>query len=161
MSLAWWHNYKWATKMICKVFSSDFFVPLYHHLFPDRQCNIAMLSHTSIVTFCNYIRLAYPTFREQLRQSLTGQLSTRQRVLLTNLTDLCEFFIPVVSFIYIIVIVVILCVFVLYLFFGCVYIDVYYNMLLGLSIIFICICMYCILFNFVTYNLCTGPRLLC
>ena len=100
VSLAWWHNYKWATKMICKIFSSDFFVPLYHHLFPDRQCNIAMWSHTGIVTFCNYIRLAYPAFREQLRQSLTGQLSTRQRVLLTNLTDLCEFFIPVVSLIY-------------------------------------------------------------
>ena len=96
VSLAWWHNYKWATNMIARVFSSDFFVPLYHHIFPDRQCNISKLSHTALVTFCSYIRLAYPSFRIQLQNALTGDISNRQRILLTNLMDLCEFFIPVV-----------------------------------------------------------------
>jgi hypothetical protein len=96
VSLAWWHNYKWATKMIARIFSSDFFVPLYHHLFPDRQCVINNISHTSLVTMCTYIRLAYPSFRLQLQQAMNGILNTRQKILLTNMTDLCEFFIPVV-----------------------------------------------------------------
>jgi len=96
VSLGWWHNYKWATKMIGRIFSSDFFVPYFHHLFPDRTFNINSMSHSALVTLCSYIRLAYPLFRQQLSQSLNGHICARKRALLTNLRDLCQFFIPVV-----------------------------------------------------------------
>ena len=134
VSLAWWHNYKWATNMIARVFSSDFFVPLYHHIFPDRQCNISKISHTALVTFCSYIRLAYPSFRMQLQNALAVDISNRQRVLLTNLMDLCEFFIPVV-YIYI------------QLFDVCMYTIMY------LLYIYIYICMYIHIYPDVNYML--------
>lgn len=97
LSLAWWHNYKWTTKMIIRVFSNDFIMPLFHHLFPDRGFAIDKVGHTALCTYLSYIRLSYPGFREQLNTALRRDgLRDSQRVLLTNLRDLCEFFIPVV-----------------------------------------------------------------
>ena len=96
-SLAWWHSYKWATKEIVKVFSSDFIAPWFHHLWPDREFSGAKISHPANSTYLSYIRLAYPEFRVQLEEALARPaLTDRQRTLLTNLTDLCQFFIPVV-----------------------------------------------------------------
>jgi hypothetical protein len=97
LSLAWWHNYKWATKQVVRVFGSDIFVPLHHHLFPDRTYSIDKVTLTSQATYLSYIRLAYPLFRQALSNALsTPGLLTNQRAILTNLSDLCEFFIPVV-----------------------------------------------------------------
>ena len=52
----------------------------------------------AMTTYLSYIRLAYPSFRQQLLDLLgRGDLSVRQRTYLTNLRDLCEYFIPVVT----------------------------------------------------------------
>lgn len=97
VSLAWWHNYKWATKQIFRVFSSDIMAPLFHHLFPDRKLHVDELSLPSMVTYFNYIRLAYPAFMSNLLNAISVQdLTPRQRTILINIRDLCEFFIPVV-----------------------------------------------------------------
>jgi len=96
-SLAWWHSYKWATKQIIKVFASDFIAPWFHHLWPEREFSHTKASHPANSTYLSYIRLAYPTFRGELERvmALDGH-NLRQKTLLTNLNDLCQFFIPVV-----------------------------------------------------------------
>ena len=96
-SLAWWHSYKWATKELIRVFTSDFIAPLFHHLWPQREFNAKKISHPANTTYLTYIRLAYPRFRNDLEAAVAqpGQ-NARQKALLTNLTDLCQFFIPVV-----------------------------------------------------------------
>ena len=100
LSLAWWHSYKWATKMILKVFATDFIAPLFHQLFPSNEFNVDKMglpSHTCMLT---YIRLAYPSFRTQLVEARSrGNLDIRNQTLLDNLYSLCEFFIPVVIYI--------------------------------------------------------------
>jgi hypothetical protein len=97
-SLAWWHSYKWTTQQAVKVFSSDFLAPWFHHLWPNREFSVSKISHPARTTYLSYIRLAYPKFREQLKNALDrAGLNQRQVALLTNLRDLCEFFIPVVS----------------------------------------------------------------
>ena len=99
VSLAWWHNYKWASKRILVVFGLDFIAPMFHFLFPARSFDVMKISHTSTTTLLSYIRLAYPSFRSQLQEALADPiLEPRQNVMLTNLLHLCEFFIPVVCF---------------------------------------------------------------
>jgi hypothetical protein len=98
-SLAWWHSYKWACKEVVKVFSSDFLAPWFHHVWPKREFSTKKISHPACSTYLSYIRLAYPKFRDSLNQALAREgLNQRQLALLTNLKDMCEFFIPVVSF---------------------------------------------------------------
>ena len=101
ISLAWWHSYKWATKKILQVFACDFFGPLFHHLFPLRNFRPQSSSLSSNATLLTYVRLAYPEFKKDLNDALAMRtISVEQRVLLQNLSDLCTFFIPVVSFVF-------------------------------------------------------------
>ena len=60
-SLAWWHNYKWATYRIMHVFAVDFIGPLFHNLFPDRNFDVKKMSvpshsnaelHQAVLCFC-------------------------------------------------------------------------------------------------------------
>ena len=97
LSLAWWHSYKWCTKLIMKVFADDFIAPMFHFLFPGREFNVDKSRHTANTVMLSYIRLAYPTFKDQLSEALTQPtLSLRGKTLLTNLQSLCEYFIPTV-----------------------------------------------------------------
>lgn len=97
VSLAWWHSYKWASKLLFKVFSADFFAPYYHHLFPTQTFHIDKLSLSAVSTYTTYIRLAYPSFRKSLKDALAvPTLSFRQKTMLLNLKDICECYIPVV-----------------------------------------------------------------
>ena len=97
VSLAWWHTYKWATKKIMQVFAIDYIAPLFHHIFPTRKFNPDKSSLPSNATFLTMIRLAYPHFRQQLDNVLLiRSINPRQRILLQNLKDLCQCFIPVV-----------------------------------------------------------------
>ena len=97
VSLAWWHTYKWSTLLTMKLFSCDFIGPWFHHLFPDRSFNVDYLKLPKATTYLTWIRLAYPSFRSKLNESLEkNDLNNRQKTLLTNLKDLCEYFIPVV-----------------------------------------------------------------
>lgn len=56
------------------------------------------IGHTALTTYLSYVRLAYPSFRQPLNEALSVRgLSLIKKQQLTNLRDLCEFFIPVVS----------------------------------------------------------------
>lgn len=97
VSLAWWHNYKWMTGRIMVVFGNDFLGPMFHHLFPDRCYDTNKMSLSGKATYLSYLRLAYPSFKPKLEEALRrGDLNTKQRTILQNLSDLCSYFIPVV-----------------------------------------------------------------
>ena len=97
VSLAWWHSFKWCTKMIMQVFANDFIAPMFHFMFPTREYSVKKQRHTPNMVYLSYIRLAYPLFKEELAVAL-GQstLAVRKKVLLQNLQSLCEYFIPAV-----------------------------------------------------------------
>lgn len=100
LSLALWHSYKWATKRILQVFSNDFIGPMFHFLQPNREYTPDKMKHPAATTYISYIRLAYPSFKRQLVEALQKNVFLpRQKTLLRNLETLCEFFIPVVTFI--------------------------------------------------------------
>lgn len=97
VSLAWWHSFKWATAKIMVVFGKDIIAPMFHHLFPTSEYAPAKMKLPAMTTYLSYIRLAYPSFRQQLLDlRARGDLSDRQEIWLDNLKDLCEYFIPVV-----------------------------------------------------------------
>ena len=98
-SLAWWHNYKWATYRIMSVFAVDFIGPLFHTLFPDRNFSVKMMSVPSCTAILSYIRLSYPKVKPELDAAilLGNRVHPSQMILLLNLRDLFEYFIPTVS----------------------------------------------------------------
>ena len=101
VSLAWWHSYKWATFRICTVFGSDFIGPLFHNLFPERAYNVKLMSFPSATAILSYMRLAYPSVKDQLMAAIAmgNSVSKPCMVLLQNLQDLLEYFIPTVLFV--------------------------------------------------------------
>lgn len=79
------------------MFGKDLIAPMFHHLFPDREYAPDKMKLPAMTTYLSYIRLAYPSFRDELAISLSRRdLTTRQSHVLQNLSDLCEFFIPAV-----------------------------------------------------------------
>lgn len=98
VSLAWWHNYKWASFRIMTVFGSDFIGSCFHALFPDRAFDVSKMSFSSVCTILSYIRLSYASFQDDLSSALTGDINMRAKQLLTNLQLMVEYFIPVVLF---------------------------------------------------------------
>ena len=100
VSLAWWHTFKWCTKMIMQVFANDFIAPMFHFMFPTREYSVKKQRHTPNMVYLSYIRLAYPSFKEELAAALAqNTIAVRKKVLLQNLQSLCEYFIPAVRFI--------------------------------------------------------------
>ena len=97
-SLAWWHNYKWATFRILLVFGPDFFGPLFHRLFPDREFSPKKMSVPSATALLSYVRLAYPLVKQNLEDAikLGNRIHPNQMALLKNLHDLFQYFIPTV-----------------------------------------------------------------
>ena len=110
-SLAWWHNYKWATYRILLLFGPDFVAPLFHTLFPDRNFDVRKMSVPSATAILSYIRLSYPAVKAQLADAikLGNAVLPAQMVLLQNLQDLFEYFIPIVSCCFFILFAVCLC----------------------------------------------------
>ena len=97
VSFAWWHAYKWTSKMIMKIFAPDFIAPYFHHFHPESAYFYDKIRLSGHSTYLTYMRLAYPNIRAKLANALLiPTLTTRQRVLLTNMQDMFEFFIPTV-----------------------------------------------------------------
>ena len=97
VSLALWHNYKWATSKILYVFGRDFIAPYFHTLFPDRFINITNMSHSQTVTLLSYMRLSYPSFREELKNAVDNDtIRGRRKINIANMYCLFEYCIPVV-----------------------------------------------------------------
>ena len=94
--LAMWHNFKWASLKIVEVFGRDFIAPLFHQIWPDKMIDIKNISLSSATTILSYLRLSYPSFKENLMQSLSNaDITAPNKRLLKNLWSLMEFFIPV------------------------------------------------------------------
>ena len=98
-SLAWWHNYKWATYRIMSVFGVDFIAPLFHNLFPDRSFDVKKMSVPAATAILSYIRLSYTSVKPELDAAIAlgNTVNPTFMILLLNLRDLFEYFIPVVS----------------------------------------------------------------
>lgn len=102
LSLALWHNFKWASSRIIQVFGRDFIAPLFHQIWPDRTIDIKNMSHSATTTILSYMRLSYPSFKSELKEQMqTENLSNPKTILLRNLWYLMEYFIPVVHDFYI------------------------------------------------------------
>jgi hypothetical protein len=98
VSLALWHNIKWATARICILFGNDFIGPFFHRLFPDHCYDPKKMSHPSLTSILSIMRLSYPSFKEELvKARQTPRLTPRARALLDNLFHMFEMFIPIVS----------------------------------------------------------------
>lgn len=98
ISLAWWHNYKWASHAICSTFGRDFIGPFFHQLFPDRAFDISKMQLPAISTLLTYLRLAFPALKKQLLKAKEGEeLSVSSKTMLDNLWVMFDYFIPVVS----------------------------------------------------------------
>jgi len=101
LSFGTWHAYKQVCSVIWDHWSERVFAPLFHHLIPNANFRrSARLS--SIATMMNYVRLAYPSFKEQLKRATRyhkRRSAAQDKVATSHLRDLrklFEFFIPVV-----------------------------------------------------------------
>lgn len=89
-----WHVYKMATTCVWRMAAADFIAPLFHQFFPNSTFPLTPRLVLSSRIF-SLIRLAYPFFRVSLTEALAKEaLSDKQRNHLTNLQLLCEWFIP-------------------------------------------------------------------
>lgn len=97
-----WHSYKQANAVMFKMFQFEFFVHLHFHMFPGQPFYSNQKKLSKNVMIFSWIRLAYPTFRSALLDSITGMERSNSTALagyrhLLNLKFLCEWMIPVVS----------------------------------------------------------------
>ncbi len=99
VQLGTWHIYKQANTVVWKHWSERIFAPLFHDLIPDANFN-KKARLTTISVFLTYVRLSYPSFRDELNAALKSVTDANQRVAISHLRDLkklCEFAIPVVG----------------------------------------------------------------
>lgn len=100
-NLAWWHTYKHAAQQCWWGFLDVVWAPLFHCLYPGNSINPKNkgVSLPLVLAHMQFVRLAYPSFREHLQKVLTfSGLTPAMRVAALDLQCLCEFFIPTVMF---------------------------------------------------------------
>jgi hypothetical protein len=80
------------------VFGVDFIGPLFHNLFPDRSFDVKKMSVPAATAILSYIRLSYPNVKPDLDAAITlgNRVHPSYMILLMNLRDLFEYFIPTV-----------------------------------------------------------------
>ena len=80
------------------MFGKDFIGPFFHNLFPDVAFDVNKMSFPAVCTILSIMRLAYPQFRDMLKETVQNSsvLQPRCVILVKNLWYLFEFFIPVV-----------------------------------------------------------------
>ena len=81
------------------VFGVDFIGPLFHNLFPDRSFDVKKMSVPSATAILSYIRLSYPNVKPELDAAIAlgNRVLPAYMILLVNLRDLFEYFIPTVG----------------------------------------------------------------
>jgi hypothetical protein len=100
VTLPWWHSYKMACNLVWRRFSNSFLAGSWHALYPNDTFSQKPHYLTSVVSHLSMIRMSYHNFKHALDQAMdSGTLPEKSLVYLTNLRSLCEFFIPVVSYI--------------------------------------------------------------
>ena len=92
--LGTWHVFKMASTCVWRMAGPDFIAPLFHDFFPTSPFPWAPRLVLSTRIF-SLIRLAYPSFRQQLNAALEKEALTNiQKSHLLNLRSLCEWLIP-------------------------------------------------------------------
>jgi hypothetical protein len=97
LNLGLWHTYKHISLLTWRKFGPSVLAGLWHNLWPDSIFfkKPRLQSVTEIFT---YLRLAYPSFKDQLQKAIDDDKTNLQsRICLQNIKDLCEYYIPVVS----------------------------------------------------------------
>ena len=81
------------------VFGVDFIAPLFHNLFPDRNFDVKRMSVPSATAILSYIRLSYTNVKADLDAAINmgNRIHPAQMILLLNMRDMFEYFIPTVS----------------------------------------------------------------
>ena len=101
VQLGTWHTYKQACTVVWRWWGPRVFAPLFHELI--SHANFSMSAKLSSITrFLTIVRLAYPSFKQDLDDAISGRsgLPDDERVAMSQLRDLkklLNFFIPVVS----------------------------------------------------------------
>ena len=89
-----WHVYKMATTLLWRLAGADFIAPFFHSLFP-RAAFRSNPRLTIAARILSLIRLAYPSFKEDLHDAIqTATKTSSQYIHLLNLQYLCEWLIP-------------------------------------------------------------------
>jgi hypothetical protein len=104
--MGFWHIYKHASKSIYEIYANSFIAGCFLTLFPAAQFRARTRYLSSIVTVLSYIRLSYPMFRDQLIEALDDDdddMFASSKIHLNNLQALCEYIIPAVTYIFILV----------------------------------------------------------
>ena len=97
VTLGLWHVYKHTCFAVYDRFADCFIAGCFHSLFPGGIFKRKPQYLSTIVTIFTYIRLAYPTFRQQLDNALAREdVSDSSKQHLINMKSLCEFYIPAV-----------------------------------------------------------------
>ena len=100
VTLGLWHPYKQANSVVWSHWGPRYLAPYFHHLVPGSNFSGGARLIT-IITYFTYIRLAAPSFAQQLQDAIKAARVLRQRPLaLDYLLDLCTlvfFCIPVVT----------------------------------------------------------------
>lgn len=99
LTLGWWHNFKQASFKVYEAYANEFFAPLLHFFHPSSRFYVKPKFLSIVQTVFTQVRLAYPNVKDELADLLMDDgLTPATRQYARNLHDLCEFFIPAVSF---------------------------------------------------------------
>ena len=96
VSLGFWHSYKHVNLALYKKFAPTFLAGCFHCLYPHQPFYPKPSYLSIVIVMLTMVRLAYPSFKDDLVHALTLDLGRGSRAHLLNLQTLCEFFIPVV-----------------------------------------------------------------
>jgi hypothetical protein len=105
--LAPWHNYKHGVALVWERYANSLFAPLFHAMYPHNKFIIKYPSPQEPTMIMLLLAKSYPSFRPQLVSALARMKAakkfslSRYSRLLDDILTLCEFLIPVVTFLYI------------------------------------------------------------
>jgi len=95
VNLGTWHIYKHCSLLVWRKFADVFLAGLFHCLFPG-SCFFTKPRLPTVTHVFVLLRMAYPSFRDELSQALYDIDPGKEKRCLLNLQGLCQYFIPVV-----------------------------------------------------------------
>jgi hypothetical protein len=90
-----WHVYKHACTVLYKMAAPYFIAPLHHHLWPDKKF-VDAPKFRRMTHMLSIIRLSYANWKPNIQAAMMKDLPIVEKHHLRNLSDLLEFFIPMV-----------------------------------------------------------------
>ena len=97
IGMAWWHTYKHTCFQLLKVFSTDVFAPIWHHLYPGHHFYAKPGSFACVQAQLMQLHLAYPSIQHHFENIIEQEYNPACYKMLMDLKYLMEVAIPVVS----------------------------------------------------------------